>query len=408
METLLTGLNIDKPKVNFNDRISPIVEFLRENYDIRVNCFDSSKSIIRSKKKKYKYSPTIDDISLHMHSEGIFHNDGLLRKILKSQNEIEKYNPITEYFNRIEKTYQGKSHIDLLISHLKARDYGDKKRNYYQDRLAYLVKKWLVATAACAMGKYANPVALGLVHSEEGIGKTFFFNFLLPNEIKDLYVEFMPGKMEIADQFACKMLILFDEFLGINNRSAELFKNLIQRETIEIRRPHEYFPVIMPRVASACFTSNITQDKGGFLTDNLGTRRFACIELDNIVHAYSKLVDVNQVWAETLVLIKGGYDYVFNMNDFREFKEYNKRFIKETFPFKIVRMFYEMPVNGEGEWKQPAEIYKSLVQKRRIGKNDKVSIEQIGSVLTQFKFPKKMIRIKGKGPRYSYYIKEIT
>jgi predicted P-loop ATPase len=407
MDKRLTGLKIEKAKINFNDRIAPIIDFLRDNYDIRINCFDSSKSIIRSKKKNYKYSPTIDDISLHMHSAGIQYNDTLLRKILKSQNEIEKYNPITEYFGRVEKSYCGKSHIDILIGHLTAMNFGDKPKNYYRDRLSYLVKKWLVATAACAMGSYPNPVALGLIHSEEGIGKTFFFNFLLPDEMKDFYVEFIPGKMEMQDLFARKMMILFDEFLGITTRSAELFKNIIQRDNFELRNPHEFWPVNKPRIGSACFTSNQTSEKGGFLIPELGTRRFACIELENIDRAYSKLVDVNQVWAETIILIKGGFDYKFNLDDFKEFKEYNTRYIKEAIPVKIIRMFYEIPLNGEGEWKQPIEIHHDLVRKRRIGKNDKVSIEQIGSVLTQLSFQKKSIRVKGKGSRRAYYVKEV-
>ena len=407
MEKRLTGLKIEKAKVSFNDRIAPIIEFMRENYDIRINCFDSSKSIIRSLKKEYKYPPTIDDISLHMHSAGIFHNDTLLRKILKSQNEIEKYNPIIEYFERIEKKYAGKSHIDILISHLTARDFGDKPGKYYQDRLAYLVKKWLVATAACAMSKYPNPVALGLIHSEEGIGKTFFFNYLLPDELSNLYTEFIPEKMEMQDLFTRKMIILFDEFLGITNRNAELFKNIIQRENYELRNAHEYFPVIKTRIASACFTSNQTSEKGGFLTAQLGTRRFACIELENINHNYSKLVDVNQIWAETMTLLKGGYDYVFNMEDFKEFARYNIRYMIETQSIKLVRMFYQIPMNGEGEWKQPIEIYNDLVRKRKIGKNDKVSVEQIGTALKQFLYPKKQIRFQDKGPRYAYYIKEV-
>ena len=407
MDKKLSGLKIEKAKFNFNDRIAPIIDFLRDNYDIRINCFDTSKSIIRSKKKQYKFSPTIDDISLHMHSAGILHNDSLLRKILKSQNEIDKYNPITEYFNRVEKTFSGKSHIDILISHLKARDFEDKTKDFYQKRLSYLVKKWLVATTACAIGEYANPVALGLIHSEEGIGKTFFFNFLLPDDIKELYAEFIPVKMEMQDLFARKMIILFDEFLGITDRSAELFKNTIQRENFELRPPHEYFPVTKKRVGSACFTSNQTSEKGGFLMPELGARRFACIELENIDRAYSKLVDVNQVWAETMVLFKGGFDYRFNQEDFKQFKEYNERYIKESVPVKIVRMFYEIPMNGEGEWKQPMDIHHDLVRKRRINKNDKISPGQIGSVLTQLSFHKKQIRIKGKGPRYAYYVKEV-
>jgi len=405
MERKLTGLKIDKASQPLNsDKIRPILDFLNEHYEIRINCFDSSHSTIHSKKKQYRYPPTFDDISLHLHASGIVHNDTLLRKILKSQNEIESYNPIGEYFKKIEGSYKGKSHIDMLTSHLVARDFGDKPQKYYQDRLANLVKKWLVATTACSLGKYANPVALGLIHSEEGIGKTYFFDFILPPELKDLYVEFLPDKMEIQEVFARKMIVLFDELLGISNRTAELFKNVIQRDCFDLRSPRDPYPTPMPRVASACFTSNMTFEKGGFLTPRLGTRRFGCIELEDINHSYSTLIDINQLWAETMVLLNGGYNYIFDMADFREFKEYNMRYMNESMAAKIVKMYFDVPVNGEGEWKQPSEILHDLVKKRRIGKNDGVNAEHIGIAFTELNFPKKMIRIPGKGPRYAYNI----
>jgi len=47
----LTGLKIisDKQQPGI-DRIRPIMQFLEDNYEILINCFDPSKSVIRSKK----------------------------------------------------------------------------------------------------------------------------------------------------------------------------------------------------------------------------------------------------------------------------------------------------------------------------------------------------------------------
>ena len=46
----LTGLNITNDKKVSIDMIRQILDFLDENYEILINCFNTSKSFIRSKK----------------------------------------------------------------------------------------------------------------------------------------------------------------------------------------------------------------------------------------------------------------------------------------------------------------------------------------------------------------------
>ncbi len=406
----LSSLKITYDKKHTFDRLAPILEFLNDNYEILINSFDTSKSVIRSKKKQYNYPITIDDIALHLHSENIAHNDTILRKILRSPNYTKTYNPVTEYFKSIRGKYKGESHIDILSNHLIAKDFGDKSSSsHYQKRLNYLVKKWIVATAATATGKYNNPVALGLLHFKEGIGKSFFFRFIIPGVLKDFLCEFDPNKYDIVDVFAKNFLVLFDELIGINKRTAEIFKNAIQKEDIETRIHHNSSPVFLKRIASAAFTSNKTSDVGGFLSMNMGFRRFGCVELEDIKQEYSSIVDIDQVWAEALVLIDGGYSYVFDMNDFGNFQEYNSRYLIETPAMKIIKLYYSHPENGIGEWKQASEILHDLVRSKKVRGDmiDSLSPESIGYALKQLKFDRKSIRVKNIGTRYMYNVNPI-
>lgn len=408
----LSGLKINssESKQLSVDRIRPILDFLEENYEILINCFDTSKSSISSKKKKYNFPITLDDISLHLYEEGISHNDTILKKILKSPNYIRTYNPITDYFESIKGKYKGESHIDILSQHLIAKDFGDKSEGYYQKRLQYLLKKWITAAAATAIGKYCNPVALGLIHFTEGIGKSFFFEYLVPEILKEFFCQFNPKYNDIIDVFAKNIIILFDELVGINKKNPEAFKNAIQRKVIESKLHNNSAPVLLKRLGSAAFTSNKIKDVGGFLSINMGYRRFGCIELESIDQKYSTIVDINQVWSEALVLIDGGYNYIFDGEDFNEFEEYNSRYIIETPAMKIIKLYYTQPENGEGEWKQASDVLHDLVRSKKIRGEiiDLLSPESIGHALRQLRFERKGIWVKeNNSPRYMYNVKSI-
>ncbi|HCY41848.1 MAG TPA: hypothetical protein DHV48_10910 [Prolixibacteraceae bacterium] len=174
-----SGLNLNKNIAQIN-KVAEVKEFFTEHYEIKVNEFDPNKSLVWSKSKIYFNPIKFDDISLHLLEEGIQVSDNILRKILHSRNQVANYNPIVEYFESLKGAYRGINHIDLLMSHLKAREFPDKKHGYYQNRLYSYMKKWFVATTACVLGLQPNDVAMGLIHAEEGIGKSYFFNFIVP------------------------------------------------------------------------------------------------------------------------------------------------------------------------------------------------------------------------------------
>jgi len=388
------------------DKLTPIREFLNANFEIKVNCFDHTKSVIKSKKKIYPFPIKFNDISLELFQAGLTTSDNVLRKILSSPNQIKTYNPIIDYLESLKDTYNGFSHIDKLCTFFKARDFNDKDKNHYQERLNYYVKKWIVATAATSLNMYANPVALGFIHSEEGVGKTYFFDFIVPNELKDFYTIYDPKKMIMNESFARHMVVLFDELVGINNRSSNTFKNVIQLQNINLKNSYDPFPVNYPRIGSAGFTTNRTPELGGFITQNLGYRRFGSIEIEDIDQSYSKEIDVDQIWAEAFVLINSGFKYQFDMTDFKELKEYNKRYVIKTPAMMIIELNYRKPEKGEkGELLQPSEILQNLYRSRKIKSEhqEKITAETIGVALMHLKFERKMLRLD-KGPKYYYHV----
>jgi predicted P-loop ATPase len=401
----LTDLNFKDSAVHLN-KVAEVKAFLKEHYEIKVNEFDPNKSVIRAKTKVYFNPVTFNDISLHLLEEDIQVSDSVLRKILHSPNQVASYNPIAEYFASLEGKYKGVSHIDLLMSHLTMREFPGKKHGYYQERLYVYMKKWFVATAACALGLHPNDVAMGLIHAEEGIGKSFFFNFIIPKPLHNMIADPSDnGKFNLQEAFARYFLVYFDELYGINRRNEDEFKKALSASEIDVYLPREPQPFRKKRIGSACFTSNRTPEKGGFLTPNMSYRRWLILELESINRDYSIKVDTDQIWAEAVLLINQDYNYKWDAVDWNEFKEHNARYLKETPSMQYIKTYFDIPVNGDGSWMQPKEIFQFLNVNKKIRKEDlhKISEEKIGEALTQLNFEKKSVR-KPEGTRYCYYV----
>ena len=404
----ISGLNINKNAAAQN-KVAEVKDFLNEHYSIRVNEFDPSKSEIKPKTRQYDNPITFDDISLHLLEEGIVVSDNILRKILRSPNQVQTFNPIAEYFEGLKGKYKGISHIDLLMSHLRMREFPGQRKDYYQERMYRYMKKWFVATAACALGIHPNDVAMGLVHADEGIGKTFFFQYIIPERLRNLIADPKEdGKFNLEESFARNFLVYFDEMFGLTRRNTEEFKKVMSASEIDVYFPREPYPVRRNRIGSACFSSNKTPEKGGFLTGSMGYRRWLVFELDSINQDYSKKVDVDQLWAEALLLIDQDFDYQWTMDDWNEFREHNKMYMEETTSMKYVKMYFEHPQNGEGSWLQPREILNMLVATRKLPREDqsKVSDVKIGEALVAQSFQNKNIR-RPEGVRSCYYVKPL-
>ena len=393
-----------KIPANGSNRVTLVKEFLDANYDIKINIFDNTKVMIESKTKEYDQEISIEDISLHMLEDGITGSDSILKKILTSPNQTKPYNPIREYFEALEKNYAGTSHIDLLCSHLKARDYGDKEEGYYQKRLVYTFRKWLVATVACTMGQKANDAMFVVVNNDGGIGKSSLLEYLVPDVLKG-YFSKSTKDMNYQDMFTTNLLINFDEMVGITRGNAEEFKNILSSLHINVSKR---FTSTKQRYASACGTTNKDADHGGFILPEMGLRRFAVNHLDEIDwEGYTKVIDVDQLWAEAVMLLSQNFDYTWNRKDFTEFEEYNSRFIVQTSSFRVVKEWYRVPEPGEedqAEFKQPVEILRDLKRARKVNASMyTVTDVNIGIAMKQLGFTRFGKKINGTA-RYGYNV----
>lgn len=393
-------------------KVHAVKEWIDLNYEIKLNVFDPSKSYIKSKEKEYNSPIRENDIYLHMIDDGMSCSKSLLKTILSSPNQMTPYNPITEYFDGLKNKWKGESMINLYCSYLKAHDFKDKDEDYYQKRMKYIVKKWLVAVVACAYGKRQNDVAIGFINAQGGIGKTSLIENLIPQCLEDYYI--ISDKDErifkMTDCFATKLIINFDEFVGLNKGTENAFKNNMSRTYLDIKLPGESFITKVQRIASCAFSSNKTQEMGGFLFngDSGFLRRIAAIEIDEIKD-YRTALDVDQLWSEAVTLFEGDFDYTFNKEDYADFNAYNARYVIETTAYKLVKEFYHKPKEDEEYlFKQPMEILRELKAAKKINSSmTRVDEITIGQALRAQGYERIGKKLPGMGTRYGYKVTQL-
>ena len=405
--------NETKKREKSTDRVQQVEDFLSEHYDVKINVFDTSKTLIIAKDKKlYKDEIEFVDLSLHMERCGLRGCDSTLKKILASKNQITTFNPITEYLNGLHGQWKGDSHIDKFCKYVIVRDFGDKPEGYYQERFKYILKKWMVASIACSLGYKENDAMIGFIHADEGIGKTRLLKFLTPKPLKSYYIQSRKNdKFDMSIAFAKNFVVNFDELFGITKFNAEEVKQTLSAMDFQLSRTKT---IPATRYGNAAFTSNKTQEMGGFLHPNMGYRRWAVVELEAINwHAYVEEVDVEQMWAEAYVLFKNAdYDYVWNETDFLEFREYNQRYLVVTHAYQLIKENYRVPTADDDPekiiFKQPCDIHADLKQRRKITTSmSDVSDVTIGLAMKALGFVREMKKKDQFSPRYGYNVVEI-
>lgn len=397
-------LKIDRKK----GAVTLFKEWLQENYVLKVNMLDPDDVYLEPtdiNPMKYEYDVTEGDIYLHALEDGLSINKGLINAIIQSPNHSTHFNPITDYLNSLKGKYKGVSQIDYMAKCLHSPDKQLSEKN------GYIFAKWLVAMAACAMGMRPNDVALGIISDRAGIGKTTFFDEIIPPSLRRYTQTVLKNNTNQLPTavFSNKVLLNFDELSAITMGTENQFKQLMSSSSVTVNIPGTRRNKLAQRVASVCFTSNKTSEQGGFIknSDPGMLRRLAVIEVDAI-DDYREVLDHDQLWAEIITLLEGGYDYTWNQKDYSYFSEQNKKYIITTNAMRLVRMYYQLPTkNDKVRYMSSRDILLELKNLKRIPSNmTNVDEVTIGQALSSLGFVRKVVRIPDVGPRYCYIMKE--
>jgi predicted P-loop ATPase len=259
------------------------------------------------------------------------------------------------------------------------------------------IGKWLVSVVASAYGQH-SPLVLIFSGEKQGTGKTHWFRYLLPKQLRYMFAESKMDAGKDDEILMCKKwIILDDEYGGKSKKEEKRLKELTSKEFINVREPYGRVSVDLRRLAVFCGTSNETQ----ILNDPTGNRRQLPIHIIDIDQEMYNKVDKVELWRELYALYRIGYDFTILRDDIDSLNESTLTF-KHSTPEEDLIHKKLMPGSATsfGEWLSLTEIQQCLLVETKL---NFLNLQRIGSILTALGYEKDR-KTKNKSKVMMYYV----
>lgn len=237
-------------------------------------------------------------------------------------------------------------------------------------------------------GNY-SPLVLVLSGEKQGTGKTHFFRYILPKELRYFFGE---SKMDNGKDdeilMTKKLIILDDEYGGKSKREEKKLKEITAKEFINVREPYGRVSVDLRRLSVFAGTSNDTQ----IISDPTGNRRILPIHVIDIDHEKYNSCDKTELWHELYALYQSGYDYTILREEIKQLNESTDMFNASTPEEELLSIKLKPATNDfTGEWMTATEIIKYLTMDTKYV----FSNIRMGLILNKFGYDKKRMKRNG-------------
>ena len=364
--------------------------YLNELYDTRYN--EISNEIEYRLKKEVQYKPLNENnIYRALQHNHIKFSQSNLMALLRS-DFVKVYNPFEDYFDSLPlwDPETGIDYIDKLSEYINAKQ---------PERFKMHFKKMLIRSIACALtdGNF-NKQAFILVHDKQNSGKSTFCRWLCPAQLKSYYAENISIDKDSLISLSENFFINLDELATLSKVELNTLKSMFSKDYIKIRRPFEKKPAVTPRRANFIGSTNKTE----FLTDETGSVRWLCFEIEGINWDYQKDIDIDMVWSQAYTLFKSGFKYQLSENEIIENEMVNKGFQITTPEMELIQQNYLPGAKEKHElFYTASEMQHNLMKKYE--NNVKLNTNNIGKALKMLGFEKSQ-KFNGAYPVKGYYI----
>jgi hypothetical protein len=352
-----------------SDSISTDIAAFVNTYDLRRNL------ITRNIELNGKPIDDNDINSIFLDSKAVFKEStkDLVTSILFS-NRINTYNPLHEFFEQdlFQPTNFKYPNLDLLIRSVKS-----DTPNYDM-----YITRWLLSAVASAYGIH-SPLVLIFCGEKQGTGKTHWFRYLLPKELRYLFAESKMDAGKDDEILMCKKwFILDDEYGGKSKKEDKRLKELTSKEFINVREPYGRVSLDIRRLAVFCGTSNETQ----LLNDPTGNRRQIPLHILDIDHELYNQCDKAALWRELYCMFQAGCEYTILKEDIIKLNEATEMFKLSTPEEDLIhKKLQPGGYTTYGEWMSLTEIQQYLMVETKF---NYLNMQRIGSILTSLGFEK--------------------
>ena len=359
-----------------------------------VNTFDLRKnSITRNIELSGRPIDDSDINSIFLDSKAVFKESSkdLVTSILFS-NRISTYNPLHEFFEQdlFQPINYKYPNLDLLIRSVKS-----DTPNYDM-----YITRWLISAVASAYGIH-SPLVLIFSGQKQGTGKTHWFRYLLPKELRYLFAESKMDAGKDDEILMCKKwFILDDEYGGKSKKEDKRLKELTSKEFINVREPYGRVSLDLRRLSVFCGTTNETQ----ILNDSTGNRRQIPIHILDIDHELYNQCDKAALWRELYFMFQDGVQYTILKEDIEKLNAATEMFKLSTPEEDLIHKKLQ-PGTTSGEWMSLTEIQQYLMLETKF---NYLNTHRIGTLLSLLGFVKDRKTMGGsKITMYYVYKNEI-
>jgi len=319
-----------------------VEEYLNRKFDFRLNEVSNTVEFRRIPETTYE-EVCEESIYRDIQLNGLNFSLSDVRALLES-DYVEKYDPIVEYMKNLPEWTEGKDedHIKKLSSYVEAVD---------QDRFEVQFKKAFVRTVACALTKeYFNKHALILVDAPtlpkitgQNMGKSTFCRELCPPSLQHYYTEEFATNKDGLIALSENVIVNLDELSVMGRAEINQVKSFISKQKIKARPHYGRRAVLMVRRASFVGSTNNAE----FLTDETGSVRWLCFEVQSIDWAYRKEVDIDLVWSQAYNLYHSGFDYNLTAEEIEENEKENQKHFVSTPELDLLQQYYQPAKENE-------------------------------------------------------------
>ena len=352
-----------------NPKLEDLQIFLNANFDFRYNVLTDMPECKPKNTNTYRMidKRMMNTLSFEAMMYGVDCKDADVKRFLFSER-IPTHHPFKDYMAALPE-WDGTDRVTILAARVSGKAMW---LNGFHRWMLGMVAQWLGYPARCA-----NALAPILISTEQGMCKSTFCSMLLPEELRPYYTD----KFAITSTSGCEQkistfgLINMDEFNQYNERMMTILKSLMQMKKVNYRKCFKAYYSDLPRIASFIGTSN----EKSLLTDETGSRRFLCIEVERPIDCSP--IEYTQLYAQLKFELESGKRYWLTKEEELEIQENNQVFYKQSTEEEVFFKVFRLPNEGEAFVKMTASSIFDHLQKRYPDLMRGANVRQFGKVL---------------------------
>jgi len=339
---------------NTPNPVTEVQEFLLKHYDFRINRLTGQTefrmcSLPGGQAEGFRPvgKREMNSLCINAREAGIDCWDRDVCRYVGSAH-IGTFHPFEQYMDGLP-VWDGVERVELLARRVSGND-------IWVDGF----HRWMLALTAQWMGMdqvFANSVSPVLVSRRQGMHKSTFCKMLVPDSLQAYYTDsFDVTSVSGSEQkLATFGLINLDELDKFSPRKMAQLKNLMQMASLTLRKAYSNTYSSLPRIASFIATSNQME----LLTDPTGSRRFLCIEVEQMIDCTPFCHE--QLYAQLKQELNSGMRHWFTAEEETRMMEQNAPFRKISMEYDVFFAHFRRPADGETPLRlTSAEIFTRL------------------------------------------------